>query len=514
MQSEIDSLREINSKLLAEITELRKENAEVKAENVKLKHALEEHEARFMSLEQRDEEKATLIAKLDDDIKEIKQSSASTSSVENSDICQPIHTETKSLEEKDMDSFLLEAHKKIVSSEIKQHNKEKKFLRKSANQDSISDTAYVSETVMVAPQLVIADTPQEEIPTVDLKVTHDIKAVNRYHENSYEDAHRMSLEISEEFEKTVPSGNDQSHVTSVKPDLEVSMEQDDEQESLDKNQIIEQGLIQELCGTFDTCSPISSDDNISSTNTNSSYNGSENMISGSAQHLSYLFDTAIKSGQQEILDWYNYSLEFESRVDALTADGRIKDKTARSKIYKEMKLFLPAKITQDNLRKKTLRARKHLTLFGKNGVGIDKIKLVSYSATEISKLTNAQIQNVIDQVKKYISDHQYHVTLKTVPSGNDQIKDEMSTSASVSSAFQSKPDHSYFRNKILDQYPNLYRECSIENFDYYGITDETTCGDYICPLCKLGHDDEEIEGTYNTGSYFIKCEQREIEIVA
>ena len=238
------------------------------------------------------------------------------------------------------------------------------------------------------------------------------------------------------------------------------------------------------------------------------------MISGSAQHLSYLFDIAIKSGQQEILDWYNYSLEFESRVDALTADGRIKDKTTRSKIYKEMKPFLPAKITQDNLRKKTLRARKHLTLFGKNGVGIDKIKLVSYSATEISKLTNAQIQNVIDQVKKYISDHQCHVTLKTVPSGNDQIKDEMSTSASVSSASQSKPDHSYFRNKILDQYPNLYRECSIEKFDYYGITDETSCGDYICPLCKLGHDDEEIEGMYNAGSYFIKCEQREIEIVA
>ncbi|UZO15863.1 uncharacterized protein OCT59_007274 [Rhizophagus irregularis] len=271
----------------------------------------------------------------------------------------------KPLEEKDMDSFLLEAHKKIVSSKIKQRNKEKKFLRKSANQDSISDTAYILETVVVAPQLVIADTPQEEIPTVDSKVTHDIKAVNRYPENSYEDVHQMSLKISEEFKKTVSSGNDQSHVTSVKPDLEVSMEQDDEQESLDKNQIIEQGLIQELCGTFDTCSPISSDDNISS-NTNSSCNGSENMILGSAQHLSYLFDTAIKSGQQEILDWYNYSLEFESRVNALTADGRIKDKMARSKIYKEMKPFLSAKITQDNLRKKTLRARKHLTLFGKN----------------------------------------------------------------------------------------------------------------------------------------------------
>ncbi|CAG8497605.1 1896_t:CDS:2 [Acaulospora colombiana] len=45
--------------------------------------------------------------------------------------------------------------------------------------------------------------------------------------------------------------------------------------------------------------------------------------------------------------------------------------------------------------------------------------------------------------------------------------------ASVSSASQSKPayDHSYFRNKILDQYHNLYRECSSENFDYYEITE-------------------------------------------
>ncbi|PKY56761.1 hypothetical protein RhiirA4_428487 [Rhizophagus irregularis] len=126
----------------------------------------------------------------------------------------------------------------------------------------------------------------------------------------------MISEISEEFEKTVPSGNDQSHVTSVEPDLEVSVEQDDElipEESLDKNQIVEQGLIQELCGTFGACSSISTENNVSSTDTNSSCNGSENMISGSAQHLSYLFDTAIKSGQQEILDWYNYSLEFESK---------------------------------------------------------------------------------------------------------------------------------------------------------------------------------------------------------
>ncbi len=105
--------------------------------------------------------------------------------------------------------------------------------------------------------------------------------------------------------------------------------------------------------------------------------------------------------------------------------------------------------------------------------------------------------------------------IKTIPSGNDQIKAEVNTSAnvlSVSSFSQSKLtyDRSYFCNKTLDQYPNLYREFSSENFDYYGVTDETSC-----PLCKLMHDDEKsIEGIYKAESYFIKCEQHEIEIVA
>src|SRR5262249_20448057 len=52
----------------------------------------------------------------------------------------------KPLEEKDMDSFLLEAHKKIVRSEIKLRNKEKKIQRESANQDITPEPAYVAET--------------------------------------------------------------------------------------------------------------------------------------------------------------------------------------------------------------------------------------------------------------------------------------------------------------------------------------------------------------------------------
>jgi len=41
-----------------------------------------------------------------------------------------------------------------------------------------------------------------------------------------------------------------------------------------------------------------------------------------------------------------------------------------------MKLFLP-NITNENLHKKTERARKILKLFGEGGVGIDRIKYIT-----------------------------------------------------------------------------------------------------------------------------------------
>ncbi|RIA82547.1 hypothetical protein C1645_835200 [Glomus cerebriforme] len=119
---------------------------------------------------------------------------------------------------------------------------------------------------------------------------------------------------------------------------------------------------------------------------------------------------------------------------------------------------------------------------------------------------------------------------KTVSSGNDQshvplkitngdaflkLKVNVSTT-SRSPIPRTTYDQSYFRNKTLGQYPTLYREFSSENFDYYGITDETSCDPKrTCPLCSLDHNDEKsIEGKYKAGSYFIKCEQHEIEIIA
>ncbi|RHZ69306.1 hypothetical protein Glove_284g66 [Diversispora epigaea] len=168
--------------------------------------------------------------------------------------------------------------------------------------------------------------------------------------------------------KTVPLGNNQIHIILTESDFpktEVSeLDQDNE---IDKNQIIEQGLIEEMNLSTERQSLIDSAiDNTSTTEINISCDISENK--GSSQHLSYLFKTAIKSRQQEILNWYCYSLEFENRVHSIATDGKIKDKIARTMIYKEMKPFLP-NISQDNLQKKLLELENFLCYSGKRELG-------------------------------------------------------------------------------------------------------------------------------------------------
>uniref|UniRef100_U9T5Z0 Uncharacterized protein n=1 Tax=Rhizophagus irregularis (strain DAOM 181602 / DAOM 197198 / MUCL 43194) TaxID=747089 RepID=U9T5Z0_RHIID len=108
--------------------------------------------------------------------------------------------------------------------------------------------------------------------------------------------------------------------------------------------------------------------------------------------------------------------------------------------------------------------------------------------SDIFRLTNTQIQNIID----YVND-QVH---KTITIGNDQ--NYMTLAETISSVIPQISrtsliyDRTYFCNKTLDQYPNLYREFSSENFDYYGITDDISCGSKrTCLLCSLDHDDEE-----------------------
>ncbi|GBB89603.1 hypothetical protein RclHR1_16330005 [Rhizophagus clarus] len=175
-----------------------------------------------------------------------------------------------------------------------------------------------------------------------------------------------------------------------------------------------------------------------------------------------------------------------------------------------MGIQLP-KIFHSSLTRRTQRSIKLVRIFEK--IGTDKIKYLivsrSWSYTVSEKILPEVNIPSTSQITLAKADDNDLTNLK-----EEDFCDGEVVITSVSSASQSKPDHSYFCNKILDQYPNLYRECTCENFDYYRITDETSCRDYICPLCKLGYNDEEIEGEYKARSYFIKCEQHKIEITA
>nr|CAG8575314.1 13639_t:CDS:10 [Entrophospora candida] len=75
---------------------------------------------------------------------------------------------------------------------------------------------------------------------------------------------------------------------------------------------------------------------------------------------------------------------------------------------------------------------------------------------------------------------------------NEDVKSLPETKVNTSA--NSTHDRTYFRNKILEQYPDLYYEFNSENVDYYGITAKT-----LCPLCELNHE-EGVEGRYETGN--------------
>jgi hypothetical protein len=177
-------------------------------------------------------------------------------------------------------------------------------------------------------------------------------------------------------------------------------------------------------------------------------------------------------------------------------------------VYSKIKPLLPD-ITDENLRKITFRAKKIYILF--DGIGINRIQIISCSASAISNLSDNQIQDIINDFLSKATNTDDVDYDDSVPNWNGHVTLKTNkTDASEMQVTTATYDHAYFRNKALDQYPNLYREFSSENVDYYGITDKTSC-----PLCKLDHDDEEgIEGRYEARSYFIKCEQHEIEIVA
>ncbi|RIA84440.1 hypothetical protein C1645_832248 [Glomus cerebriforme] len=113
------------------------------------------------------------------------------------------------------------------------------------------------------------------------------------------------------------------------------------------------------------------------------------------------------------------------------------------------------------------------------------------SSTKVGNSKINKIQDIINNFSKKATNTDNVDYKDSVPNWNEHVTSKTN-----------KTEIQVNFSGTLDYYSNLYREFSSENFDYYGITDETSF-----PLCKLNHGNKEsIKDRYKPGSYFIKCE--------
>ncbi|CAG8582876.1 7503_t:CDS:2 [Ambispora gerdemannii] len=290
-QSKIDSLQELNSQLIATIAELRKENAEIKAENTKLKQDKEEIEVRFVKLEQKDKEKSILITKLQHDVSLIKEQSMQDKNMEcHQTAIDTLSTKDVSQSSVNSDDTLDQTVSQCKDTSISDNTSNYDVSDNAPNFDVYQDTKTQPEAKSPEDSR-IEDANASKVIDKFLDEVHKKRVSDsirqRKHEEKLQDQnsdissvnHDVSLATSESCDiKIVPSGNDQDSsrktICSGNDQTEISeLKQDDE---TDKNQIVEQGLIEELCLSTEN----SAIDNTSSTEINISENkGNDQVLS-------------------------------------------------------------------------------------------------------------------------------------------------------------------------------------------------------------------------------------------
>ncbi|GES90860.1 hypothetical protein GLOIN_2v1030212 [Rhizophagus clarus] len=244
----------------------------------------------------------------------------------------------KPLKEKDMDSFLLEAHKKIVSSEIKQRNKEKKLHAESvasSEQEVVKQSCQNSHKKKGVEKIaqVIIDGIQD-----DVKHQKPISSGCSLREPF----HEIEISATARRPKCSSSLLDLAKLFDKASDAEYHTKKANEEEI--------------LCWV-----------NF----------GKEFMV-----HFSELMENSNGKIGEKKAKGIIYDEMFEHLV------------TIREKRSKEMGIQLP-KISRSSLTRRTQRSMKLVRIFEK--IGIDKIKYLStYSPNSISELTNDQIQEIIE----------------------------------------------------------------------------------------------------------------------
>ncbi|CAG8643586.1 3670_t:CDS:2, partial [Diversispora eburnea] len=404
-------------------------------ENAKLRQDMEEYEIRFAKLEQNDKEKTNLIAKLDDDIKGIKQDQIVAISLEaeskhkltnsclisdssDSSTESPITSSTEAHSDKET-SIHCESNNSMTSitpitpKQIEfLHSKNDAPMSNIFNNSSNSD---VQEVTASSNSDIYQDsvTPTSPIPveTISLEEKEENEFLNlQYKEQVSKEIMERIREKKLRDQELLSTPEDNTPNISYMSSDKISEQNTELIDSPDKpltNLIVEQELQQQIAVTTgDNNSAMLDEDSMQ--NIDISIN---DLSPVSVQTIVCIFRKAIRSGQDTILYWYHFAGKYDRRIDEISVSNKVGKKKATSLVYHEIKQFLPD-ITDVNLRHIILKARKIRTLF--SAVGIEKIKQVSYSANAISNLSYTQIQNIVNYVNEQTSNSNIPLTKKTL----------------------------------------------------------------------------------------------------
>ncbi|CAG8493560.1 17381_t:CDS:2 [Rhizophagus irregularis] len=327
--SELDLLRQRNAELKAEleaereekrisafsfmeeIDKLKKKNADLFTENFDLK----EQELKNMELENR-LVKVEQSSSVDEQPRD--QSNNASSSAENEqgspvDACS---------------AFLIEEHKKGISEEIRQRNREKKLQRESAGQDS-SSSELSHETEIIEG---IANSAVDSNTISDRSASEKIgKTVSQGYDQS-------ASENLEEIGKTVSLGYDQVASESLE---EIESKADYQDKSVVGPSIVTefvQGLLEELLSSDNQ---LLKDVKFSSPKTIISGSISIKRLANSFCQANGARNRSITTKRSEITTWRLFSERFENKVLEPRAENKkLADRTAKTQIYSEMKPYL------------------------------------------------------------------------------------------------------------------------------------------------------------------------------
>ncbi|CAG8618225.1 1864_t:CDS:2, partial [Diversispora eburnea] len=415
IQDELSRLRhklsEIQEKLAFEISELRQKyveleakNIEVEVENTKLKQDKKEVEARFLNLEQRDREKTDLIAKLKHNVSLIKEQSLqnennrytpeqivlsqreSDVNIPNPVISQCISrasstsTNSKLLKDDTLEqienNFDNTEHRTSRSSGICQERDNRSLASPEPNSNVCQETETPEALIVLrcsTPSICIKNKSSEDIAIdefLDLKEKERVS--NMVREKNREKKLRSQLNnISQSNKNKV-----QKFMSGVSTNSSSQLQ---------------------YTGSISNSS--ADNDAIPTTLNEIESQPSNTSFTFLYEKLCNAIILADRKTQEAIFCYCNFGEALIQRRNEIASEKQIDpESNAVSRILnKEVRAQLPANISDVLLWKRIEKAKKLYKLF--STIGKDKIcRIHSFSADSISKMTNKDIQYIIDNV--------------------------------------------------------------------------------------------------------------------